>query len=234
MCGTKFLLTLVCTLLILLLVYVSNYPESEVLATRVLASFGKFAAKKQDALHTTMTSLHQVKLIAALSALLPSARTVNYVLASAMIVFVMEHLGKKFQLPYLRISHYLRGLYGVLHPVFAWFGTLYAEVMSYLHLIDIGDVYDTFRQLVRPIARLLTLPNVSWSAMVARARRIASVKIVISGSVVALGHVLANVLFPSYRVTIVVSALLVCTLAVLRWVYSRRQQQVPPRQVENE
>ena len=119
----------------------------------------------------TKDNLHIFKLLAILSA----------------FTFILEHFGKKLKFKFIRISYWLNKIYPILRPIYIFIGKLYAELMTFLSMIDLDDLLDTARVIFGSSYKVcIGLPLDSIKSMYNHANKIASFGMVILGTHIVL------------------------------------------------
>lgn len=98
-------------------------------------------------------------------------------------VLLCEHVGRVYNIRYLRASWYITKVYDALVPWFSKAGRLYADIAAFLSLIDLWELWKTGRDILVPTMRIITLPLVTGMAIVDRAHELSMATPIVLGSV---------------------------------------------------
>ena len=79
----------------------------------------------------------------------------------AIVVFFAEHVGRKTNIRWLRVSVLLGWTYLKLRPVAEWAGRVYATLVTFFSLINLEDLNETARDILVPTWKLTCLPVVA-------------------------------------------------------------------------
>lgn len=105
----------------------------------------------------------------AISALVEQTKnTVRHILFVCVVLFVCEHLGRRFDFQYIRISVGLTHIYAVLSPIVRWIGRLVADAAAYLSMIDLAEFFQTLTDITTSVVNVVCLPVEFLQAFVSR------------------------------------------------------------------
>jgi hypothetical protein len=77
-------------------------------------------------------------------------------------LLVVEHVGRRNNMAWIRPSTYMRGLYLFLLPYAAWAGALCTDVLGFLALVDLKEWFQTIEELSVPAYALVFGLSATW------------------------------------------------------------------------
>lgn len=91
-----------------------------------------------------------------------AVRALAFALLGLLGLLVLEHVGRRSRVLWLRPSTYMRRLYKCLLPYAAWLGALFADVVGFLALIDLDEWYQTLQEFMDPACALVFGIGGTW------------------------------------------------------------------------
>lgn len=84
-------------------------------------------------------------------------KSVSAVVLSLCVLFVLDHVGRRNNVAFIRISTYLKRLYDVLSPWVWRLGCVVADLISFLNLLDFSELAITMYDIAIPTFNLATI-----------------------------------------------------------------------------
>jgi hypothetical protein len=106
------------------------------------------------------------------------------IVSVCIVVFVLQYIGRCFDLDYIKVSFYLTLIVKGLRWLARILGTAYGYIATFPSLIQFWELYMTFCEIVQPVLDLLILPFDYRDAVVATAKKVASVEHMRIGSII--------------------------------------------------
>jgi len=104
--------------------------------------------------------------------------------AAVLATLILEHVGRRSNVWYVRPSTYLRMAVTSIRRVVRMTAAVYARIATFTALIDLWEMYITIKDLVIPVAELLNLPFDWRATAIKTAHEVASVDHMRVGTIV--------------------------------------------------
>ena len=101
-----------------------------------------------------------------------------------VLFFVTEHLGRKYDLDYIRISTYLNYAQKHLKIIWRLLGELYAVIASFLYKINLTELRQTMTDILVPSVEVVFSFTEFWKGVSDQAAKTSSTTYVAGGSLV--------------------------------------------------
>lgn len=135
-----------------------------------------------------------------------------------VIAFVLEHVGRRNNMVWLRVSWYVSCVVQWLRPIAVWLGQRWADAMTFLAVIDLYEMVVTFNAMIEPLWQFMRIPFVIRDAAIARANHVATVWHMRLGQTIFAVLALLVYLFPEHvRLLMVVGAALLSVVVTHLW-----------------
>jgi hypothetical protein len=142
-------------------------------------------------------------------------------------VVMCEHVGRKMDVHVLRASWYLQGIYNNLGlPLILMAARIYAELATFVSLVDIDDIAVSVHGIWDPTVRFLQLPIVFWTACLEHSKRFASEDALAFGTLILVTNLYAVLRMPDYTIHATIATTLIGVLCATH-VYKIRAFPVP-------
>ena len=133
-----------------------------------------------------------------------------------MFIIGLEHCGRKFRINIIRISMWFRLLHQFLQPIFLYTGRIYADVMGYLILLDLKDIFITIVDIINPAIQIVVLPIDMLSEITIQANKSSSIEDVFAGTALLIILFYVNIKWGTWNPITMIIDIIVTGLISIR------------------
>ncbi len=108
----------------------------------------------------------------------------SIVITASLVVFVLQHLGRRFDIPWIKVSFYLGWIVWVFRTLARSLGVVYGYIATFPSLVQFWEIYNTFREIVQPIWEMINIPFDYRDAVFATAEKVASIEHMRVGTII--------------------------------------------------
>lgn len=108
----------------------------------------------------------------------------SIIITEIIIVVVLQHLGRRFDVSWIKVSFYLEWIVWGLRSLSRGLGIAYGYIATFPSLVQFWEIYNTFREIIQPIWDMVNIPFDYRDAVIATASKVATVEHMRVGTII--------------------------------------------------